>query len=95
MSTQDIVAEWEREKEANGFRKGHDQGRDQGLAEGLVQGLIEGLLFGYRARFGAMPEDLRRLVEATHDPETLRGWCALLSTATPESFAQAVRDARH
>ena len=79
MSTQDIVAEWEREKEANGFRKG----------------LVEGLVEGYRARFGAMSEDLRRLVEATHDPETLRGWYALLSTATPESFAQAVRDARH
>jgi hypothetical protein len=61
----------------------------------LSRGLIEGLLLAYRARFGSMPEDLQRLVEATHDPETLRRWGALLLTATPESFAQSVRDTRH
>jgi hypothetical protein len=83
MSTLDIVAEWEREKEANGFRRGRETG------------IIECLIDLYRARFGSMPEDLQRLVEATHDPETVRGWCTLLLTATPESFAQALRDARH
>jgi hypothetical protein len=87
MSTQDIVAEWEREREAKGFLKGHDQG--------LVEGLVEGLLFAYRARFGAMSDELRRLLEDTHDPQTLRRWGDLLSTATPESFAQAVRGASH
>jgi hypothetical protein len=79
MSTQDIVAEWEREK----FRNGRETG------------ILECVVDLYSARFGAMPEDLRRLVEATHDPETLRGWCTLLLTASVESFAQAVRDARH
>jgi hypothetical protein len=35
MSTPDIVAEWEREKEAQGFRNGRDQGLEEGLANGL------------------------------------------------------------
>jgi hypothetical protein len=83
MSTQVLFEQWEREVEARGFRRGR------------TAGLIERLVDCYRQRFGAMPDDLHCLVEATHDPETLRGWLTLLLTATPESFAQAVRNARH
>jgi hypothetical protein len=77
MSTQDIVEAWEQEKEARGFAKG----------------LEEGLVLTYCARFGPIPEDVQRLIEATRDPQTLRGWYGLLQTATADAFAQAVRAA--
>jgi hypothetical protein len=93
MSTPDIVAERERELEAKGYEKGYKEGYEEGYEGGFLQGLIESLLILCRGRFGEMPEDLQRLIEATRDRETLRSWRRLLYTSTAESFAQAVRAA--
>jgi hypothetical protein len=87
MSTQDIVEAWEHETEAKGF----ERGLERGLEKGHEEGLVEGLVLAYRVRFGPVPREVRRLIEATHDRQVLRGWFALVYTATAEAFAEAVR----
>jgi hypothetical protein len=81
MDTQDIVEKWRNEAIQEGFT----QGRAQGVQDALVQ--------LYEARFGAMPADLRKLIEDTHDPRTLNGWNTLAGTRSAEEFAAAVRAA--
>jgi hypothetical protein len=88
MSTQDIVEAWERETEAKGVSKG----LEKGLEKGLQKGLQKGLLFAHRTRFGPIPQDVQRIIEATSDEQTLERWYELLNTDA-EAFAAAVRAA--
>src|SRR6185369_4078666 len=65
MDTQDIVETWRREA----IQEGVEQGLKQGIAHALVE--------VYEARFGAMPEDLRAVVEDTADEPRLVSWLRL------------------
>lgn len=77
-STQDIFEEWQRETRA--------VARAEGLAKGLV--VI------YEIRFGAMPPELKAMVEGTEVEATLLGWYRLVETSTVETFAAAVLASR-
>jgi hypothetical protein len=75
MDTQDIVETWRREAIA--------EGREEGVARSLVE--------VYQARFGAMPDELRAVVEDTDDEPTLITWLRLASTRSADEVAAAIR----
>jgi hypothetical protein len=74
MNTQDIVETWRREA----------------IQEGIERGIAGSLIDVYEARFGAMPEDLRTVIEATHDEATLRVWVKLAGTHSANEIAAAI-----
>jgi flagellar biosynthesis/type III secretory pathway protein FliH len=86
MDTQDIVETWRRETVQEGVQKGLEQGVKQGVAQSLVE--------VYEARFGAMPEDLRAVVEDTDDEPTLVAWLRLAGTRSADEIAAAIRSFR-
>ena len=79
MHTQDIVETWRQEA----VREGIEQGIEQGIARSLID--------VYEARFGAMPEELRAVIENTHDEPTLRAWLKLAGTRGADEIAAAIR----
>jgi len=82
MDTQDIVETWRREAVQEGIK--------QGVEQGIKQGLIE----VYEARFGAMSEDLRAVVEDTDHEPTLITWLRLAGTRSVDEIAAAIRSFR-
>lgn len=82
MDTQDIVETWRREA------------REEGVKEGVKEGVARSLIAVYKARFGAMPEDLRAVVEDTDDEPTLFTWLLLTGTGNTEEIAAAIRSSR-
>jgi hypothetical protein len=82
MDTQDIVETWRREAIQEGVQ--------QGVKRGVAHSLIE----VYEARFGAMPEDLRAVVEETDDEHTLVAWLRLAGTRGANEVAAAIRASR-
>ena len=86
MDTQDIVETWRREAIQEGVKQGLQQGVKQGVAHSLVE--------VYEARFGAMPEDLRAVVEDVDDEPTLVGWLRLAGTRSADEIAAAIRSFR-
>jgi hypothetical protein len=78
MDTQDIVETWRREA----------------IQEGVQQGVASALIDFYEARFGAMPDDLRAVVEDTHNEATLRAWVKLASTHSADEIAETIRASR-
>jgi len=86
MTTQDIVESWRRDA--------IDEGVQRGLREGVEQGTMRSLIDIYEARFGAVPEELRAVIESTHDEPTLRGWLRLAGTSSGEQLAVAIRGRR-
>jgi hypothetical protein len=98
MQTQDIVENWRREAVQEGIEKGVKQGLEagvkQGLEAGVKQGLARSLSDLYEARFGAIPDDVRGIIDDTHDEATLRGWVKLAGTRSADEVAVAIRAAR-
>jgi flagellar biosynthesis/type III secretory pathway protein FliH len=98
MDTQDIVETWRREAIQEGIEQGRkqglEQGREQGREQGLKQGVAHSLVEIYEARFGAMPEDLRAVVEDTADEPTLVAWLRLAGTRSVDEIAAAIRSFR-
>ncbi|MEO7731704.1 MAG: hypothetical protein ABIY55_12080 [Kofleriaceae bacterium] len=82
MDTQDIVETWRREAIQEGVQ--------QGLQKGLAHSLVE----VYEARFGAMPADLRAVVEDANDEPTLISWLRLATTRSADEIAAAIRSFR-
>jgi hypothetical protein len=78
MATQDIVETW----------------RLEAIQEGVKQGVAHSLLEVYEARFGAMPEDLRAVVEGIDDEPTLVRWLRLVGTRSADEIAAAIRSFR-
>ena len=78
MDTQDIVETWRREA----------------VQEGVEQGIKQGLIEVYEARFGAMSEDLRAVVEDTDHEPTLITWLRLAGTRGVDEIAAAIRSFR-
>ena len=60
------------------------------VQEGVAHALIE----VYEARFGAMPEDLRTVVNDTDDEPTLVAWLRLVGTRSADEVAAAIRSFR-
>ncbi len=75
MATQDIVEAWRQEA--------IQQGRERATARSLID--------VYEARFGAIPDDLRAIVDATHDELVLRSWLKLASTRAADELAATIR----
>ena len=82
MTTQDIVETWRQE----GIQEGVKQGKKRGIARSVVD--------IYEARFGAMPEELRPVIEDTHDEPTLLAWLRLAGTRGADEIAAAIRATR-
>jgi len=78
MNTQDIVDTWRREA----IQEGIEQGIERGIARSLVD--------IYEVRFGAMPEDLRVVIEDTHEEPTLRAWLKLAGTRGADEIAAVI-----
>jgi flagellar biosynthesis/type III secretory pathway protein FliH len=86
MEAEDIVEAWRRE----GIEEGFKQGREEGFKQGVALSVVE----VYQARFGAMPEDLRAVVEGTDDEPALLTWLLLTGTGNAEEIAAAIRSFR-
>jgi hypothetical protein len=71
-----------------------EQGRKQGLEQGIEQGIARSLVDVYEARFGAIPEAIRVVIEATHDEPTLRAWLKLAGTRGADEIAAAIHAVR-
>lgn len=78
MDTQDIVDEW----------------RNEVKREAAEDALSRAVIRLYEARFGAMPADLRKLIEDTHGERTLDDWNVLAGTGSAEDLAAAVPASR-
>ena len=90
MDTQDIVETWRREA----IEEGIVQGREEGVVQGREEGVAHSLVEVYQARLGAMPDDLRAVVEDTDDEPTLVAWLRLASTRSADEVAAAIRSFR-
>lgn len=86
MQTQDIVESWRREAVQEGVEKG--------VKQGLERGVVCSLIDLYEARFGAMPDDLRGIINDMHDEATLRDWVKLAGTRSADEVAAAIRASR-
>jgi flagellar biosynthesis/type III secretory pathway protein FliH len=84
--TQDIFEAWKRETS--------EEARAEGLEKGRVEGLASGLVVIYEIRFGAMPAELRAIVETTNEAATLIGWLQLVETRSADVFAASVLKSR-
>ena len=82
MDTQDIVETWRREA------------IQEGVKQGVMQGVAHSLIEVYEARFGAMPADLRAVVEDVDDEPMLVGWLRLIGTGSADEIAAAIRSFR-
>jgi hypothetical protein len=60
--------------------------RREAVQEGFQQSLIE----IYEARFGTMPEEIRAVIDDTHDEPTLRAWLKLTGTRGADEIAAAI-----
>jgi hypothetical protein len=78
MNTQDIVETWRREA------------IQEGVKQGLERGIARSLVHIYEARFGAMPEELRAVIEDTHDEPTLYAWLELAGTRGADEITAAI-----
>jgi len=67
-----------------------EQGRKQGIEQGIARSFVD----VYEARFGAMPEAIRAVIEATHDEPTLRAWLKLAGTRGADEIAAAIHAVR-
>ena len=67
-----------------------EQGRKQGIEQGIARSFVD----VYEARFGAMPEAIRAVIEATHDEPTLRAWLKLACTRGADEIAAAIHAVR-
>jgi hypothetical protein len=102
MDTQDLVETWRREAVQEGVKQGIEQGVKQGIEQGVKQGIEQGvkqnaarsLVEVYEARFGAMPEDLRAVVEDVDDEPRLVGWLRLVATRSADEIAVTIRSSR-
>jgi hypothetical protein len=90
MQTQDIVENWRREAVQEGLEAGVKQGLEAGVKQGVTRSLI-GL---YEARFGAIPDDVRAIIEDTQDEVMLDGWVKLAGTRSVDEVAAAIRATR-
>jgi hypothetical protein len=57
---------------------------DAARSKGIEIGRKQTLLKVYEVRFGAVPAEIRAVLEAIHDPTTLDDWTVLLGTRTEE-----------
>jgi len=57
-----------------------EKGIKEGIEKGIERGIARSLVDVYEARFGAMAEQIRAVIEDTHDETTLRGWLKLAGT---------------
>jgi hypothetical protein len=64
--------------------------RREAIREGVAHALVE----VYEARFGAMPDDLRAVVEDTDDEPTLIAWLRIAGTRRVDEIAAAIRSFR-
>lgn len=62
--------------------------------EAIQEGIARSLIGFYEARFGAMPDDVRGIIEDTHDEATLSGWVKLAGTHSADEVAAAIRASR-
>jgi hypothetical protein len=86
MHTQDIVETFR--------QQAVQEGVDKGIKQGIEQGIVRSLIDVYEARFGTMPEELRAVIEDTHDEPTLRAWLRLAGTRGENEIAAAIRAVR-
>jgi len=87
VQTQDIVDTWRQEAVQEGVKQGLQEGVKQGLERGVACSLID----LYEARFDTMPDDLRAVIEDTHDQPTLRAWVKLVGTRGADEIAEVIR----
>jgi hypothetical protein len=71
-----------------------EQGIEQGRKQGIEQGIARSLVDVYEARFGAMPDAIRAVIEATHDEPTLRAWLKLTGTRGADEIAATLHAVR-
>jgi hypothetical protein len=90
MQTQDIVEIWRQEA----VQEGEAKGKQEGEAKGKQEGKKEALTSFLEARFGALPEDVRAVIEATQDESTLATWIVLAGTRGANEIIAAIRAAR-
>lgn len=86
METQDVVEMWRQEAAMGGRVEGRIEGRIEGRVEGRELGLRFALIAVYRGRFGKMPDDIRAVIEDTHDQSTLDAW--VIRIGSVESAAE-------
>jgi len=67
---------------------------EQGIEQGIERGIVRSLINLYEARFGAMPEEIRAVIEATHDEPTLLTWLTLAGTRGVDEIIAAIRASR-
>jgi predicted transposase/invertase (TIGR01784 family) len=60
------------------------------IEQGIERGIARSLIDVYEARFGTMPEEIRAMIEATHDEPTLRAWLRLAGTRGADEIAAAI-----
>jgi hypothetical protein len=77
-----------------GRAEGVARGRAEGVARGRAEGVARSLVKLYEARLGAMPEDLRAMVESVDDEQTLTTWLLLVGTHSANDVAAAIRSFR-
>jgi hypothetical protein len=80
LNTQDIVETWRQNAKQEGREESHQEGVKQSLFD-----LCE-------ARFGAMLQDVRAVVEGTHDEAVLRSWIRLAATRSNDEMNAAIRE---
>ena len=87
---QDVELTWSEKLEQKGLEKGIEKGLEKGLEQGREVGREEGLVTGKReavlrlltAKFGELPESVRKHVERVDSADELDGYLDRVLVAT-------------
>jgi flagellar biosynthesis/type III secretory pathway protein FliH len=98
MTTQGVVYAWRQKAIQEGYETGFQIGYDSGFRIGYERafriGLVCALVATYEARFGAMSEHVRAIVEGTRSESVLRTWHKLAASCGAEEINNAIRARR-
>jgi hypothetical protein len=62
--------------------------------EAVREGIAGSVIKVYEARFGAIPLELRAMIEETRDEATLDAWLGVVSTRSADEITAALRGSR-
>ena len=67
-----------------------DEGREQRREEGRKEGLQRAIAVMFAARFGSVPPEVRRVIDAASDAGLLERWIALAATGAEADVVRGI-----
>ena len=90
MATENIVETWRQQLIEEGLKRVFEE-KMKWVLEKDQKGAADSLLVLYEARFGAVPDDVRGVIEDSHHLATLHGWIQLIGIRSADEIIAELR----